>query len=88
MVLLLQLLFLARNFGTSDLLFLLLLIFRLPRFVPTLKHDSVTAFDAVGTVVVVDDVEAVKAVDAVDAVDVIDAVDAVDAVDAGEAVKL
>ena len=75
MVLLLQLLFLARNFGTSDLLLLLLLIFRLPWLVLTLERDSVTTFDAVGTVGVVDDVEAVEAVDAVDAVGVVDAVD-------------
>ena len=72
---LLLLLFLARDFGSSDFLLLSLLIFRFPWLVSTLKGDSVTAFDAVGTVGIVDDVEAVEAVDAVDAVGVVDAVD-------------
>ena len=80
------LLFLARDLGSSGLLFLLLVIFWLPWLVPTLRRYSVTVFDAVGTVGVVDDVEAVEAVNAFDAVDVIDAEDAVDAVDAVEAV--
>ena len=60
---LLLLLFLAMDFGSTDFLMLALLIFRLPWLVPTLMGDSVTAFDVVGTVGLVDDVDVVDAAD-------------------------
>ena len=60
-VLVLPLRFLARDFGSSNLLLLSLL----------LLGDSVIAYDAVATVDVVDDVEAVEAVETVDVMDVL-----------------
>ena len=61
MVLVLPLRFLARDFGSSNLLLLSLL----------LLGDSVIPYDVAATVDVVDDVEAVEAVETVDVMDVL-----------------